>query len=70
MTDLRLTQAAVEQFAANAAPAARLTTVLVEQWASANATPPQMAVSQVLLEQWATVAVASASGQARAWILA
>lgn len=64
------TQIAAEHWAANAAPQLQLTQALIEQWASAAASPPQMVASQVLLEQWATVAAASASGDARAWILA
>jgi hypothetical protein len=69
MTDLRLTQEAIEQWGVGT-PAVQLTQVAVEEWASVATASIQAAVTQVALEQWASVAAASAGTQARVMVLA
>lgn len=71
VTDLRVTQAAIEEWALPAAPALQATQVFVEQWAQVDVLNPQFILTAVLVEQWASVAEAAvASTQARAWIMA
>lgn len=54
MTDTRLTQAAVEQWAGGS-PQVQLTQAAVEQWASATTTTVQTVLTQIAVEQWASV---------------
>jgi len=68
MTDIRLTQGAVEQWA-RATPAVQVTQVAIEQWATVATGNTQMLATQAAVEQWASVALAGAS-QAYAMVLA
>ncbi len=70
MTDVRLTQEAVEMWA-QGVPAMQLTQIAVEEWTTVSSITTQATVTQVGVEMWASVAVASAGGvQARAMVLA
>jgi hypothetical protein len=54
MTDVRLTQEALEQWLATN-PDARITQASLEMWASVQSTTGQVVLSQILIEQWASV---------------
>jgi hypothetical protein len=70
VTDFRLTQTAAEQWVAGT-PNMQATQILLEQWAEVNTSNPQFILTQALVEQWASVAeAASATAQARAWVMA
>lgn len=70
MTDLRLTQEALEQWA-QGTPSVQLTQVAVEHWAAVSTTNPLAVVTQVMLEQWASVMQAGVGGsQARVMVMA
>lgn len=69
MTDVRLTQEALEQWA-QGTPQAQLTQMAIEHWAAVGTTPPQVVMTQMALEQWAAVIAAAQAAQARAIIMA
>jgi hypothetical protein len=72
MTDVRLTQGAVEQWASGT-PAAQLTQVAVEEWASVTTGAVLVVATQIGVEQWGSVAATAGGGatsQARAMVLA
>jgi len=69
MTDIRLTQIAVEQFASIIRPQMQATQLAIEEWVTTNVTNPQMIATQIGVEMWASVAAAIAAQQARAMIL-
>jgi hypothetical protein len=52
VTDVRLTQEAIEQWA-RSTPNAQLTQIGLEQWASITTVPTQVALTQIAIEQWA-----------------
>jgi hypothetical protein len=56
MTDVRLTQQLVEEWASTN-PSAQTTQVSLEMWASVQTVSGQVVVSQMLIEQWASVDV-------------
>jgi len=70
MTDVRLTQQLVEEWA-GANPDVRATQVSLEMWASVQTVSGQVVVSQMLVEEWASVDVpAVPSGDIRVMVLA
>lgn len=56
MTDARLTQQLVEEWASTN-PSAQATQVSLEMWASVQTVSGQVVVSQLLVEEWASVDV-------------
>jgi hypothetical protein len=71
MTDVRLTQEAIEEWASGGLADARLTQVAVEQWGSVATGITQVVLGQIAIEQWASVAFpADSTTQARVWVMA
>jgi hypothetical protein len=62
MTDQRITQASLEQWASTIPPDMRLTQIAIEMWASTGTTTVQMLATQAAIEHWATVREASRGG--------
>ena len=57
MTDVRTTQAAVEQWVTATDVPAQVTQVVIEQWASVSSGSSLALATQVALEQWVSLAV-------------
>jgi hypothetical protein len=60
VTDYRLTQIAIEEWA-RATPDERLTQAAIEEWATVASGPTPMLITQAALEQWASVSVVISS---------
>jgi hypothetical protein len=61
MTDYRLTQGAVEQWASIIPPQMQATQLAIECWGSVSTVTVQMVATQAGLEMWASVALVSAA---------
>jgi len=59
MTDFRVTQVAVEEWAAPIPPQMQATQVAIEYWSSTTNVSVQMAVTLVAVEIWASTGLAS-----------
>jgi hypothetical protein len=68
VTDFRLTQAAVEEWAAGA-PAIQLTQAAVEMWGSVATTTVQMVLTLAAVEMWAPVVPVSRGAPRQALIM-
>jgi hypothetical protein len=71
MTDHRLTQIAIEEWALPSPPEI-ITQVAVEEWGSVAAATLRMVATQFAVEEWASVAVSSGvtAAQARTMVMA
>lgn len=62
MTDIRLTQIAVEEWAAPIPPQMQATQLALEMWGAVPTTNTQMLATLMAVEQWAAVLEASRGG--------
>ena len=62
MTDVRLTQIAIEEFGLPNLPVAQATSISLEMWASVATSNPYAVLTCIALEQWATILEASRGG--------
>jgi ABC-type polar amino acid transport system ATPase subunit len=68
MTDNRVTQVSIEEFA-TANPRGQATQVTIEQWATTATITGQAIVTQVALEQWAQIVPTLLPGGAQARVM-
>jgi hypothetical protein len=61
MTDINLTQIAVEEWGSGT-PTLQLTQIALEEWATVQTVTPQLVLTQIAIEEWASVAQVSRGG--------